>query len=114
MEKNVNFFRSDIAEKALEIAVNAPAFTSAPGDYSVNSALARAAMIYDFLLGESPYLKKEDSPVIPALIHTKAKRNRRLFDHLLSMGIIVNPVFEKGAFEAGSEAIDYMLVSADH
>lgn len=32
----------------------------------------------------------------PAIIHTKTERNARLYQYLLSMGLVVSPVFKKG------------------
>lgn len=32
----------------------------------------------------------------PAIIHTKTERNARLYQHLLSIGLVVSPVFKKG------------------
>jgi hypothetical protein len=42
----------------------------------------------------------------PAIIHTKTERNARLYQHLLSMGLVVSPVFKKG-----SSDIVHMYVS---
>jgi len=48
---------------------------------------------------------------IPALIFTNGERNRRLFDHLLSIGLIVIPIFIDN--EDGSSEIDYMIVKCN-
>lgn len=44
----------------------------------------------------------------PAIIHTPAERNARLYQYLLSIGLVVSPVFEKG-----TSNILYMHVQTD-
>lgn len=50
----------------------------------------------------------EGKESFPAIIHTPKERNARLYQYLLSIGLVVSPVFEKG-----TSNILYMHVQTD-